>query len=106
VETTHLIAKKNRAGQKVPRIKTIIALANTNDGSLLSHPPRVSKFAAGPKDVQFWLDSPSQKTSTALGPKKGEAPTKITSAGYISVYDFFQKCKHILACLDFKANND
>ena len=107
VETTHLPAKKNRSGQKVPRIKTIIALANTNDGSFLSHPPRVSKFAAGPKDVQFWLDSLSQKTSTALGPKKGEASTRITTAGYISVYNFFQKCKHrILACLDLIANND
>jgi eukaryotic translation initiation factor 2C len=62
----------------------------------LSHPPQVSKFAAGPKDVQFWLDSPSQKTPTTLGAKKRGASTKPTSAGYISVYDFFKKCKQHL----------
>lgn len=96
VETTHLPVKKNKAGQKIPRIKTIIALANTNDGTKLSHPPQVSKFAAGPKHVQFWLDIPTQNTPTTLEAKKGGASSKSTSAGYISVYDFFQKCKHNL----------
>ena len=96
VETTHLPVKKNNAGQKIPRIKINIALANTNDGSMLSHPSQVSKFAAGPKDVQFWLDSPSQKIHTTLGAKKGGASTKPTRAGYISVYNFFKKCKHHL----------
>lgn len=93
VETTHLPAKMNKAGQKVPRVKTIGSLASSTDGAALFRPPRVSKFAAGPKDVHFWLDNPSHIASE-LGPRKGEASTKPTSAGYISVYDFFQKCKH------------
>lgn len=96
VETTHLPAKKNKVGQKIPRIRTIIALANTSDGSALSHPPHISEFAAGPHGVQFWLDSPSQKTPTTLGTKKGVSSTKPTGVGYITVYDFFKKCKHRL----------
>jgi eukaryotic translation initiation factor 2C len=107
VETTHLPVKKNKAGQKIPRIKTIIALANTNDGSVLPHPPRVSKFAAGPKDVQFWLDDSSQNTSTKPGSKKVKASMKPTAASYITVYDFFQKCKQrLLFPLDSKTNSD
>ena len=96
VETTHLPIKRNKAGEKIPRVKTIFALANTNDGHSLPHPPQVAKFAAGPKDVKFWLDATAQKTSAQSGAKKVKDSTK-SEAGYISVYDFFKKSKFCLS---------
>lgn len=96
VETTHLPIKKNRAGEKVPRIKTIFALANTNDGHSLPHPPQIAKFAAGPEDVKFWLDAADQSTSKKSSAKKAKDSTK-SHAGYISVYDFFKKSKLIVS---------
>lgn len=75
VETTHLPAKKNKAGQTIPRIKTIIALASQNDGTSLPHPPKVAKFGASPRDVKFWLD---------LGDKKKPARE-------VTVAEFFEK---------------
>lgn len=91
VETTHLPAKKNRTGEKIPRIKTIIALANTDDGSSLPHPPQVAKFAAGPTEVKFWLDTTAQNTSAKPQAKKAKASAN-SAVGYITVYDFFQRC--------------
>lgn len=84
VETTHLPTRRNKAGEKIPRIKTIAALANTNDGHSLPHPPQVSKFAANPKEVKFWLDTSAQKTSAKPGAS--------SFTGYISVYDYFKRC--------------
>lgn len=89
VETTHLPVKKNKAGESIPRVKTIFALATTNDGVSLPYPPQVGKFAAGPKEVKFWLDSPAQTTTS--GAKKAKDSTK-SQTGYISVYDFFRTC--------------
>lgn len=80
VETTHL-RKKNKHGQKIPRVKTIFALASTNDGSSLPHPPIVSKFGADAKGVQFWLD-PTDKN------KPGR---------YITVFEFFKTRKLLLS---------
>jgi eukaryotic translation initiation factor 2C len=92
VETTHLPVKKNKAGERIPRIKTIIALANTGDGQSLIHPPQITKFAAGPKEVKFWLDTTSQ---TALAkPRANQAKSSAKPfVGYITVYDFFRKCR-------------
>ncbi|KAK1749574.1 ribonuclease H-like domain-containing protein [Echria macrotheca] len=107
IRTTHLKDKTNRAGQVIHRIKTIAGLATPNDGNALAHPPRVAHFGAGPKQVEFWLESGANTSAAAAppgaaaadqGPKKkggkgrrgGAAPIASSSAGkYISVYDFF-----------------
>ncbi|MCJ1247072.1 hypothetical protein MMC30_004283 [Trapelia coarctata] len=109
VRVIHLGEKKNKAGESIPRVKTIFGLANTNDGHGLDHPPRVQRHGAGPKDVEFYLNDPSAATPRAStgqaasapgGKKKGkgkkggpssDAPTQGTSQGrYISVFDFFR----------------
>ncbi|KAL5345607.1 hypothetical protein ACLOAV_009361 [Pseudogymnoascus australis] len=76
VETTHLPVKKNKAGKKIPKVKTIIALASQNDGAGLPHPPRVARFGANAKEVQFWLE-PTDKKKSGNG-------------RYITVFDFFK----------------
>ena len=110
VRLIHLKEKKNRAGEVIPKVKTICGLANRNDGHGLEHPPRVLDLGAGPKDVEFFLDdspkeppssNPSQDVGTSGGKKKakgnpkntpGRAPGRgVAQAGrYISVYDFFK----------------
>ncbi|KAF2805607.1 putative RNA interference and gene silencing protein [Mytilinidion resinicola] len=106
IRTTHLPEKKNKAGQIVHRVKTIFGLANKNDGHGLAHPPRVSEYGAGPKDVEFWLDNPSQSSSSSIaakggGKKKGKtggpsgAPKPALGGRYISVYDFFLQTYNI-----------
>jgi len=115
VRVIHLGEKKNKAGESVPRVKTIFGLANKNDGHGLDHPPRVQRFGAGPKEVEFYLNDPSAATSSAStgpvasapgGKKKGKgnkggpsstAPAKGTSQGrYISVYEFFRTSKYFI----------
>ena len=116
VRTTHLKEKKNRAGQVVPKVKTVFGLATKNDGHDLEHPPRVQKYGANAKEVEFFLsDSPlatgsssavpgaaadqSSKSSgkKGKGKKGGPSENKPTQSGsstsrgrYISVYDFFK----------------
>ncbi|PHH91012.1 hypothetical protein CDD83_1947 [Cordyceps sp. RAO-2017] len=86
VRTTHLKERTNKQGKVIPRIKTVFGFANKNDGHALAHPPRIKSFRAGPRDVEFWLE-----TSPKKGSSGGKAPGR--SAGgdgrYISVYDFF-----------------
>jgi eukaryotic translation initiation factor 2C len=55
VRTTHLPEKKkkNKAGEVIYRVKTMVGLATPNDGHGLSRPPRVREFGAGPKLVEF-----------------------------------------------------
>lgn len=93
VRTTHLKDKTNRAGEVIPRVKTVFGLANRNDGHGLAHPPRVGAFGAGPKEVEFWLESGSASgTSASTGQKKGGKKAKPTGAAggrYVSVYEFF-----------------
>ncbi|KAK4442952.1 ribonuclease H-like domain-containing protein [Podospora aff. communis PSN243] len=109
IRTTHLKEKKNRAGEVVLRVKTIAGLATPNDGHGHAHPPRVSEFGGGPKQVEFWLDSgpPAQAAPAAAAAggsqakKKGKkgggggggpsASSASTQQGgrYISVFDFF-----------------
>lgn len=109
VRTTHLPDKKNKAGVAIARFKTIAYLANTDDGHGTPHPPRVQKFGAGPKHVEFYLENSSTSTpSSSAGPSagkpkgknKGKAkgggssqdlnPTSSQGGRYISVYDFFR----------------
>ena len=107
VETTHLAVKKNKSGQKIPRIKTINGLATTSDGQGLEHRPRVNKHGASAKGVEFWLEGEAggskEKPSTPAkkgGKQKGaKAPPAKQPAGpstggrYISVFDFFKMSK-------------
>lgn len=98
IETTHLPVKKNKAGQVIPRVKTILALANKGDGRKLAHPPKISANGAGPRDVEFYVDAqpeaaPGTAPSKKGAKKKGGAPPSSRSApstGYISVYNFFK----------------
>ncbi|KJR88114.1 RNA interference and protein silencing protein (Qde2) [Sporothrix schenckii 1099-18] len=110
VRTTHLRDKTNRKGEIIPRIKTIFGLATPNDGHGQEHPPRVARFGAGPKEVQFWLDGPAGGSGSGSEPKAQASPQKgkgkgkggkgkalgapqpappATGGRYISVYDFF-----------------
>ncbi|KAI1114275.1 ribonuclease H-like domain-containing protein [Nemania sp. NC0429] len=85
VEPTHL---KDKAGKAIIRPKTIYGLATRTDGEDLAHPPIVLEHGAGPKDVEFWLDSPppGQQSSSTSGRK----PVQSASVGgYISVYRYF-----------------
>lgn len=110
VKVTHLKERKNRAGESIPRVKTIFGLATKGDGQGLDHPPRFSDFGAGPKDVEFFLNdslgvSPSSSTGqvvgTAGGKKKGKGikdgaasrdpgQNVLQGGRYISVYEFFK----------------
>ena len=78
ISITHIQSKNGK-----PRVKTIAGLASTHDGRSHEHPPKVSTHGAGPRDVQFFLESPNQVGKNAAGP---------ASAGqYVSVADFFQR---------------
>lgn len=56
VETSHLPTKKNKSGQVIPRIKTILGLATTRDGGELPRDQRpiVSRNGASSYNVQFF----------------------------------------------------
>lgn len=98
IRTTHLPEKKNKSGKVLIRVKTVAAFANKYDGRRLEHPPRVKAYGAGPKDVEFWMDSAPQTSSGSgkggKGKEKGKAagpakPQASSGGRYISVYDFF-----------------
>jgi eukaryotic translation initiation factor 2C len=99
VSMRHLPPRKNKKGETIIKVKTVLGLATQNDGHGLAHPPRVKRFGAGPKDVEFWMDaSPDAGKSTlgSGGKKKGKgkgAPQPQGSAGgrYISVFDYFKQ---------------
>lgn len=133
VRTTHRKPKKNKKGLEVPRVKTIYGLAAVEKRrwSHLAHPPRVSAFGAGPKNVEFWLNEdaasepkapsvpgaePAQSTPKKKGKGKGgkgkgpaaagPAPAGQSDAGrYISVYDFFLKTYQIQTNPDYPVVN-
>jgi eukaryotic translation initiation factor 2C len=90
------ITNRTRAGKRVPRYKTVVGLATRDDGRKLEHPPKVSEFGAGSRDVQFWLNDSGPQ---AAGKKKGRGPKSkpqpASSTGkYISVYDHFTQSKN------------
>ncbi|KAH8821858.1 RNA interference and gene silencing protein [Xylogone sp. PMI_703] len=101
IRVTHIV-RKNNAGREIPRFKNIRGLATPNDGRDLQHPPRVAKFGAGSKEVEFFLNDPGNQPSGSepAAPKKGkkgkkpvkQGPEPSTGGGrYISVYDFFRE---------------
>jgi eukaryotic translation initiation factor 2C len=82
VHVTHLPIKKNKAGQRILRVKKIYGLATAADGKKgakgkePSNPPKITKYGGGPKDVSFWYEPPAGKQGAAR---------------YISVYDYFKQ---------------
>jgi eukaryotic translation initiation factor 2C len=100
VQVIHIPPKKNKSNKDIRRVKRIFGLAHPQDGLKEQHPPRVSVFGAGPKDVKFWI-SDSTPTGAAAGSGvqpagKGKPPKKPTDAAllantYISVFDYFRK---------------
>lgn len=105
IQTTHLQEKRNKAGEVIPRIKTIFGLARQDDGHGMVNRPRVTHHGAGAKGVEFWLEggtssSPTLNTGAPAGKKskgskgKGKAKEGSTvpaaSGKYISVFDFFR----------------
>ncbi|KAJ4175805.1 hypothetical protein NW767_015666 [Fusarium falciforme] len=115
VRPSHLPERRNKKGEIVRKVKTIVGLANTNDGHSLQHPPRVKEFGAGPKDVEFWLDGGEGGPAITPGAggqeggkkkkRKGkqvgrsDKPSSTSSSGrYISVYNFFLTSECSNAC--------
>ena len=94
IDVIHIV-KKNKGGNRVPRIKMIVSLARRDDGRGQSNPPIVSDFGAGSKDVKFFLtDSPQKSSLKSQGGKGKQTAGKAASSGkYISVYDFFKQSK-------------
>ena len=100
IQVTHIV-RKNKSGHEIPRIKTITSLATPGDGHGLPHPPIVPNFAAGAKEVKFFLGTPeeqpggkepgSAKREGKKGKKAGNTGPGRAQEGYISVYDFFQR---------------
>lgn len=97
ISTSHLPAKKNKAGKVVLRIKTIFGFASRNDGHALEHPPQVSDHGAGAKDVKFWLDEspagPAAKGKATSGKSKKGGPG---GGRYVTVFDFFKQRENIM----------
>lgn len=90
VQTNHLPEKKNKAGQVIPRIKTIFSLARKDDGHGLPNPPRVKSHGAGAKDVEFWLEGDGGPNATKAKAKGGKKEGPASGGKYISVYNFFK----------------
>ena len=108
VDVTH-ITRTNSRGQRIPRIKTVQGFATKDDGRNMAHPPIVPQFAAGAKEVQFYLDSSPGASSTPApaaggGGKKGKKavkagpppPSSSSTGRYISVFDFFKQSEFLM----------
>ncbi|RMZ71484.1 Stem cell self-renewal Piwi [Pyrenophora seminiperda CCB06] len=100
VQTSHLPEKRNKAGQVIPRVKTIFGLARKDDGHKLERRPEIKQHGAGARDVKFWLEGEASAPAAAKpgaegtkGKGKGKTPTKgpATPGRYISVYEFFKQ---------------
>lgn len=109
VQVTHLAEKNSKAGESIPRVKTIYGFASKDDGHNLDCPPLVNKFGAGPENVKFFLnDSTGAPSSSSTDQATGNSGSKYTGKGieggasslspsqnvsqggkYISVYEFF-----------------
>lgn len=101
VRRLHLKAKKNRAGIEIPNWVTIWDVATTNDGTNAENPPQVKHFAAGPKDVKFFLNAVegSQSGKSAKSPGKAASKKKpagpAAAGGYVSVWDYFKQSQFV-----------
>lgn len=98
VAVTHLPGTKNKkTGLEMPRVKTIYGLASVNDGNGNPNPPQVSDFAAGPKNVKFWLSEvPPSAPEGTKPPAKGKKPAAkgLPTNAYVSVFDYFKHSKY------------
>jgi hypothetical protein len=56
VKTTHLLVKKNKSGMEIPRIKTIIGLANNNDGLTYLTLPKWGDILPAPSKSSFGMN--------------------------------------------------
>ena len=128
VTVNHTPVRKNRRGEVIRNPKAILGFASPKDGEMRQDrkpkdgqevqqapPPKVARFGAGPKEVQFWFEDSSEKppsaqpgqqprgkgkkgkkaaTPSAPGPAPTPAPapgSSIRSSGrYVTVYDFFR----------------
>ncbi|KAL5001644.1 ribonuclease H-like domain-containing protein [Aspergillus recurvatus] len=84
VRVTH-IKRKNKRGEDIPRIKTIINIATLRDGNSLENPPKVKSIGAGPNDVSFFLDASGQ------GERSENLAGLKPSGSYITVAHFFKR---------------
>lgn len=96
VQTNHLPEKKNKAGQVIPRIKTIFGLARKDDGHGQANRPKVKSHGAGAKDVEFWLDGDGGPNATKAKAKGGKKEGPASGGKYISVYDFFKQSMYLV----------
>lgn len=101
IDATH-IGKKNKAGNRIPRIKAIAGLATKDDGQGETHPPIIPSFGAGSKDVKFFLRDQLPKTALAESSRGARSKKKRAAksaqeppakGSYISVYDYFRQSK-------------
>ena len=107
VKLIHLPEKKNKAGEVIPKLRSISGLASMHDGLSLDHPPKVAKFGAGPRDVKFFERSDAPPTgnggktgSSKKGAKGGKPSAPSSSAGgYISVEEYFVRSKCAFRCV-------
>jgi eukaryotic translation initiation factor 2C len=108
IEVIHII-KTNKAGKRIPRVKIIMSLAKKDDGRGQSNPPIVPEFGAGAKDVKFFLENTTSKSSQKSPSKKGKqamskgdtpAGSKAPPGKYISVSDFFKQSEISLSRLN------
>ena len=88
VKVIHIAERKNKTGRPIPRIKTIFGLATPNDGHGLPHPPRVPKFGANAREVQFFLNASPDTLSNAQEPS---APASASQGRYVTVYEYFRQ---------------
>lgn len=95
VRTTHLPERRNGSGEVVPRIKTTFGLARPNDGYGLAHPPKVRVFGAGPRDVEFWLDSEGQHGSPPVdkNQRKEQKGPKMNKPGNSAIWEIHQRLR-------------
>lgn len=99
IDATHII-KRNKAGVRIPRIKTIFGLAHTDDGKE-PNKPTVAMFGAGPEDVEFCLNRDGATEPQAGGKKSAKQKKKqatpqggeSSNKDYKSIFDYFKDSK-------------
>lgn len=101
VQVIHLLTKKTKANKDIPRVKTVFGLAHPQDGRKAGeeHPPQVSEFGAGPKDVKFWVNDAAGGDAKPPAGKGEKKPTgsAIPANAYISVYSYFRASGSLLS---------
>lgn len=98
IRSTHLPVRKNKRGDTILRIKTILGVATPNDGQN-PNPPRVRGFGAGPNNVEFWVDDQPQSGKKSKKKDTGESAKGPSGGKYISVAKFFSASEFHLSLL-------